>query len=33
MAELFDIAGIGNTKGAPSFASFAKGGKWECQRK
>jgi hypothetical protein len=33
VAQAFDLAGITNTVGAPSFASFAKGGSWECRRR
>jgi hypothetical protein len=30
VAQAFDLAGISNTMGAPSFAVFAKGGSREC---
>ena len=30
VAQAFDFAGITNRMGAPSFAFFAKGGRWEC---
>jgi hypothetical protein len=33
MAQAFDLTGIPNTAGAPSFAHFAKGGSWKCVRK
>jgi hypothetical protein len=32
VARVFDLASISNAVGAPSFAHFAKGGSWECQR-
>jgi len=32
VAQAFDLAGITNTVGAPSFAQFAKGGRFNCLR-
>jgi hypothetical protein len=32
VAEAFDLAGINNTAGAPSFAFFAKSGSRDCLR-
>jgi len=29
VAQAFDLAGVTNTVGAPSFAQFAKGGSWK----
>jgi hypothetical protein len=33
VAQVFDLAGITNTAGAPSFAHFAKGGSRRCLRR
>jgi len=33
VAQAFDLAGISNTVGGPSFAFFAKGGIRECLRR